>query len=96
PFDFSLPATDEPPITEVVTPPPSTETPAQGPLTVDASPLSEITPAKGKSTQIKPTRVIPVVQTTKVDMAGDIRVTYESMQVDEDGSDDDSAPSLTE
>ncbi|KAJ1860246.1 hypothetical protein LPJ73_001460, partial [Coemansia sp. RSA 2703] len=45
---------------------------------------------------VKPTRVKPVVQTTKVDTAGDTRVAYESMQVDDDGSDDDSTPSLTE
>ncbi|KAJ1852741.1 hypothetical protein LPJ73_002769, partial [Coemansia sp. RSA 2703] len=45
---------------------------------------------------VKPTRVKPVVQTTKVDKAGDTRVTYESMQVDDDESDDSSAPSLTD
>ncbi|KAJ1861754.1 hypothetical protein LPJ73_000943, partial [Coemansia sp. RSA 2703] len=88
PFEFSLPTTDEPPTTEV--------TPALGPHVVDPSPLSENTPAKGKNTQVKPTRVKPVVQTTKVDTAGDTRVTYESMQVDDDESDDNSAPSLTE
>ncbi|KAJ1839684.1 hypothetical protein LPJ73_006674, partial [Coemansia sp. RSA 2703] len=95
PFNFSLPNTDEPPITEDVTPPLSTETPAPGPLAVDPTPLFEKTLAKGKYTQVEPTRVKPVVQTTKVDKAGDTRVTYESMQVDDDESDDDPAPNLT-
>ncbi|KAJ2372104.1 hypothetical protein IW150_004283 [Coemansia sp. RSA 2607] len=96
PFSFSLPNTDEPPTTEVVTPPPSTETPAPGPLTVESPPLSDNTPTKGTNTLAEPTSVKPVVQTTKVDKAGDTRVTYESMQVDDDESDDSSAPSHTD
>ncbi|KAJ2394961.1 hypothetical protein GGI05_001806 [Coemansia sp. RSA 2603] len=51
---------------------------------------------KGNNTQVEPTRVKPVVQTTKVDKAGDTRVTYESMQVDDAESDDSSAPSLAD